>query len=248
MADWSLKPGAMAPVVSFGYAGMMIGGAAAGLAGDRYGRRTALLGSVLRVRPRDDPDLPDRVTGHARRAAFRRRHRPGRRDSQRGRARGRVRAAAAAAPRRHARDRLRAAGRNAGGTLRCAGDSCRRLAWAVPHRRHASCRRRARPVPRPARVTALSGAASRPSSRAARRSCGARATRSPPTRRSPARPRQPAAAHGSSTVLSPAVPRTTPSRSGARSCRASSRCTSASAGCRRCSPAPTSAPGSPARV
>jgi MFS transporter, AAHS family, 4-hydroxybenzoate transporter len=47
MADWSLKPGAMAPVISFGYAGMMIGGAAAGLAGDRYGRRTALLGSVL---------------------------------------------------------------------------------------------------------------------------------------------------------------------------------------------------------
>jgi MFS transporter, AAHS family, 4-hydroxybenzoate transporter len=47
MADWSLEPGAMAPVISFGYAGMMIGGAAAGLAGDRYGRRTALLGSVL---------------------------------------------------------------------------------------------------------------------------------------------------------------------------------------------------------
>ena len=47
MADWTLAPGAMAPVVSFGYLGMMIGGAVAGLAGDRYGRRTALLGSVL---------------------------------------------------------------------------------------------------------------------------------------------------------------------------------------------------------
>jgi AAHS family 4-hydroxybenzoate transporter-like MFS transporter len=47
MADWSLAPGAMAPVVSVGYVGMMIGGAIAGLAGDRYGRRTALLGCVL---------------------------------------------------------------------------------------------------------------------------------------------------------------------------------------------------------
>jgi AAHS family 4-hydroxybenzoate transporter-like MFS transporter len=38
--------GAFALVVSVGYAGMMIGGAAAGLIGDRLGRRVALLGSM----------------------------------------------------------------------------------------------------------------------------------------------------------------------------------------------------------
>jgi AAHS family 4-hydroxybenzoate transporter-like MFS transporter len=47
MADWRLPPGGLAPVVSLGYLGMMIGGAAAGIAGDRYGRRTTLLASVL---------------------------------------------------------------------------------------------------------------------------------------------------------------------------------------------------------
>ena len=46
-ADWRLATGAMAPVLSLGYVGMMTGGAVAGLAGDRYGRRTALVGSVL---------------------------------------------------------------------------------------------------------------------------------------------------------------------------------------------------------
>ena len=41
MRDWSLPRGAFAPVVSIGYAGMMLGGALAGLAGDRVdaGRR-----------------------------------------------------------------------------------------------------------------------------------------------------------------------------------------------------------------
>jgi AAHS family 4-hydroxybenzoate transporter-like MFS transporter len=38
---------AFAPVVSLGYLGMMIGGAIAGLVGDRFGRRVALLGSML---------------------------------------------------------------------------------------------------------------------------------------------------------------------------------------------------------
>lgn len=47
MQDWSAARAAFAPVVSIGYAGMMIGGALAGLAGDRIGRRTALLGSML---------------------------------------------------------------------------------------------------------------------------------------------------------------------------------------------------------
>ena len=47
MQDWRLERGAFAPVVSVGYLGMMIGGAVAGLAGDRFGRRLALLGSLL---------------------------------------------------------------------------------------------------------------------------------------------------------------------------------------------------------
>ena len=47
MRDWSLPRSAFAPVVSIGYAGMMLGGALAGMAGDRVGRRTALLGSTV---------------------------------------------------------------------------------------------------------------------------------------------------------------------------------------------------------
>jgi AAHS family 4-hydroxybenzoate transporter-like MFS transporter len=46
MAEWGMPRSAFAPVVSLGYAGMMIGGAAAGVIGDRLGRRTALLGSM----------------------------------------------------------------------------------------------------------------------------------------------------------------------------------------------------------
>ena len=47
MKEWSVARGAFAPVVSLGFVGMMLGGAAAGIAGDRYGRRTALLGSMV---------------------------------------------------------------------------------------------------------------------------------------------------------------------------------------------------------
>src|SRR4051812_5123724 len=46
MREWSVPRSAFAPLVSLGYLGMMIGGAAAGIAGDRVGRRTALLGSM----------------------------------------------------------------------------------------------------------------------------------------------------------------------------------------------------------
>jgi AAHS family 4-hydroxybenzoate transporter-like MFS transporter len=46
MQEWSAPRTAFAPVISVGYFGMMIGGAVAGLAGDRYGRRTALLWSM----------------------------------------------------------------------------------------------------------------------------------------------------------------------------------------------------------
>jgi AAHS family 4-hydroxybenzoate transporter-like MFS transporter len=47
MRDWSLPRSAFAPVISFGYLGMMAGGAAAGVVGDRFGRRVALVGSLL---------------------------------------------------------------------------------------------------------------------------------------------------------------------------------------------------------
>jgi AAHS family 4-hydroxybenzoate transporter-like MFS transporter len=46
MQEWSAPRAAFAPVVSIGLAGMMLGGALAGIAGDRVGRRTALLGSM----------------------------------------------------------------------------------------------------------------------------------------------------------------------------------------------------------
>lgn len=46
MIDWGVPRSAFAPVVALGYLGMMIGGAAAGLAGDRFGRRVALMSSM----------------------------------------------------------------------------------------------------------------------------------------------------------------------------------------------------------
>jgi AAHS family 4-hydroxybenzoate transporter-like MFS transporter len=46
MAEWQVAKSAFAPVVSLGYAGMMVGGALAGMAGDRFGRKQALLASV----------------------------------------------------------------------------------------------------------------------------------------------------------------------------------------------------------
>jgi len=46
MKEWELPRSAFAPVVSLGYVGMMVGGALAGVAGDRFGRKQALLGSV----------------------------------------------------------------------------------------------------------------------------------------------------------------------------------------------------------
>jgi MFS transporter, AAHS family, 4-hydroxybenzoate transporter len=46
MRDWSVARSAFAPVVALGFAGMMVGGAAAGMMGDRLGRRVALLSSM----------------------------------------------------------------------------------------------------------------------------------------------------------------------------------------------------------
>ncbi len=47
MRDWTLPRGAFAPIVASGMFGMMVGGAVAGLVGDRIGRRVALIGSVV---------------------------------------------------------------------------------------------------------------------------------------------------------------------------------------------------------
>ena len=47
MREWSVTRADFAPVVSLGYLGMMIGGTLAGFAGDRIGRRNALLGCML---------------------------------------------------------------------------------------------------------------------------------------------------------------------------------------------------------
>src|SRR5262245_61955776 len=45
--EWSVPRAVFAPVISIGYFGMMIGGALAGLAGDRFGRRSALIASLM---------------------------------------------------------------------------------------------------------------------------------------------------------------------------------------------------------
>jgi AAHS family 4-hydroxybenzoate transporter-like MFS transporter len=47
MTEWAVPRSAFAPVVAVGFAGMMVGGAIAGIVGDRLGRRVALIGSVL---------------------------------------------------------------------------------------------------------------------------------------------------------------------------------------------------------
>lgn len=47
MTEWSLPRTAFAPVLAAGLVGMMVGGALAGVIGDRQGRKKALLGSVL---------------------------------------------------------------------------------------------------------------------------------------------------------------------------------------------------------
>jgi MFS transporter, AAHS family, 4-hydroxybenzoate transporter len=47
MSTFGVARGRFAPVVALGFLGMAIGGAVAGVAGDRFGRRTALLGSMV---------------------------------------------------------------------------------------------------------------------------------------------------------------------------------------------------------
>ena len=83
MREWSVGRAAFAPVVSLGYLGMMIGGTLAGYAGDRIGRRNALLGCMVLFGAATIV-----VAGVARRRDARRpaaacRHRSRRRDAQR---------------------------------------------------------------------------------------------------------------------------------------------------------------------
>src|SRR5262245_36768912 len=47
MRDWTVARSTFAPVLASGLIGMMIGGALGGIAGDRVGRRSTLIGSVL---------------------------------------------------------------------------------------------------------------------------------------------------------------------------------------------------------
>jgi hypothetical protein len=47
MADWHVACGAFGPVLASGLVGMMIGGALGGIAGDRFGRRVALVGTLV---------------------------------------------------------------------------------------------------------------------------------------------------------------------------------------------------------
>jgi MFS transporter, AAHS family, 4-hydroxybenzoate transporter len=47
MKTWGVARSAFSPVVALGFLGMSIGGAVAGLSGDRFGRRTALLASMV---------------------------------------------------------------------------------------------------------------------------------------------------------------------------------------------------------
>src|SRR5437870_451405 len=45
--DWGIARAAFVPVVASGLFGMAVGSACAGLIGDKYGRRWAMIGSVL---------------------------------------------------------------------------------------------------------------------------------------------------------------------------------------------------------
>jgi AAHS family 4-hydroxybenzoate transporter-like MFS transporter len=47
MTEWGLARPAFAPVLAASLVGMMVGGALAGMAGDRLGRKVALIGSVV---------------------------------------------------------------------------------------------------------------------------------------------------------------------------------------------------------
>src|SRR5882762_9670419 len=47
MREWQVARGEFGPVLALGLAGMVLGGPLAGYCGDRFGRRVALIGSVV---------------------------------------------------------------------------------------------------------------------------------------------------------------------------------------------------------
>ena len=114
MKEWQVPRSAFAPVVSLGYAGMMVGGALAGMAGDRFGRKQALLGSVAVFGADDAGHRGGSRHDDAGGAALSRRHRARWRAAQCGHARGRVRGAGEAADGRDRDHRVRTARRDAG--------------------------------------------------------------------------------------------------------------------------------------
>ena len=116
MSAFGVARSAFSPVVALGYLGMSIGGAIAGLAGDRAGRRTALLGSmaIFGVATLGVSSVQSIPPWHL---PVHRGHRARRRDTERGSARSRIRPAEPAPHRRDGHDRLRAAGRHGGGLV-----------------------------------------------------------------------------------------------------------------------------------
>ena len=160
MRDWAVPRGAFRPVVAAGMVGMMIGGALAGLVGDRMGRRFALIGSVLifgvltaAVRARRQP------LG-ARRPALPCRPGSRRGDAQRGRTRIRVRAPPAPAVRHHLDHRLRPTRRHARRARRRIRHAGVRLAHPLCPGRCAAASRRGRARALPAGISPLPGAPS----------------------------------------------------------------------------------------
>ena len=117
--------------LAIGPFGMMIGGLIGGVLGDRYGRRTALLGSVIAfaVLTLAIAFVDSMFMLGA--AALPRWHRPWRRHAQRRNARVRIRAASSAAVRGDADDRLHSARRLRCSATRRPSDPGLRLARAV---------------------------------------------------------------------------------------------------------------------
>ena len=234
MAEWHVPRSAFAPVVALGFLGMMIGGAAAGLAGDRFGRRDCAARQHGPLRRLDAGGLERRQRGGACRAAADRRHRARRRHAERRGAGGGIRPGPAPGDRGHLDHRLRAARRHPG-RLDCHSRAAGvRLAGPVHSRWHRPDRGGARPRPRCCR----NRRAISPPGRSAGPSCAACsaawATTSPPTPRSrpsKATRNQPPARR--SMRSSPRGCAATPSRSGRRSSRACCRSIWDSAGCRR---------------
>ena len=107
--EWGVQNSAFRNALATGPFGMMIGGLMGGILGDRYGRRTALLGSVMTFAILTLSIAFVELRLHARPASIPRRHRPRWRHAQCGRARLRVCSASSTSVRRDADHRLHSA-------------------------------------------------------------------------------------------------------------------------------------------